>query len=268
VTYWFQHIVNTYGIPNYREANPAVLTVVTYPFFFGMMFGDMGHGSLYLMAGLGLVLAADKLKASGMGAVASLRYFLFFMGLQAFYCGFIYNEWFAIGTNFFGSCYDINASTDVYKNGTMYAGAPLDPPDCERCKTPPTLIYRRPGTTEGADAFGSSTRCTYPFGMDPAWSVAENKLEMQNGVKMKSSVIFGVLHMSFGILIKGMNRAMDFKYFDIVTEVVTGFVILWGLFGWMDLQIFLKWFATPDVDDTRNVVSIPNATDPNFFLSY
>ena len=109
VTYWFQHIVNTYGIPNYREANPAVLTVVTYPFFFGMMFGDMGHGSLYLALGCVLLLTSDKLKAAGMGDVASFRYLIFFMGLQAFYCGFIYNEWFAIGTNFFGSCYNINS---------------------------------------------------------------------------------------------------------------------------------------------------------------
>jgi V-type H+-transporting ATPase subunit a len=58
VTYWFQYIVDTYGVPNYREANPAVLTVVTYPFFFGMMFGDMGHGSLYLMAGIALIMSS------------------------------------------------------------------------------------------------------------------------------------------------------------------------------------------------------------------
>ena len=102
--------------------------------------------------------------------------------------------------------------------------------------------------------------------MDPAWSIAENKLEMQNGVKMKSSVIFGVLHMSFGILIKGLNLGMQRKVFDVLTEVVTGFVILWGLFGWMDMQIFLKWFATPDVDDTRNVVTVPNGDLP--YLTY
>lgn len=45
----------------------------------------------------------------------------------------------------------------------------------------------------------------YPFGLDPAWSISENALAMSNAIKMKMSVIFGVLHMSFGVFIKGMN---------------------------------------------------------------
>ena len=108
VTEVFQEIVDTYGIPNYREANPAVLTVVTYPFFFGMMFGDMGHGSIYLAGGILLTLLGDRLKANGMEDVARIRYLILFMGFFAFYCGFIYNEWFAIQTNILGSCYDLN----------------------------------------------------------------------------------------------------------------------------------------------------------------
>jgi V-type H+-transporting ATPase subunit a len=49
-------LVDTYGIPSYREANPALLTGVTFPFFFGMMFGDMGHGSILLVFASILVL--------------------------------------------------------------------------------------------------------------------------------------------------------------------------------------------------------------------
>ena len=37
-TYAFQEFVNTYGIPRYREANPALFTAATFPFLFvGML---------------------------------------------------------------------------------------------------------------------------------------------------------------------------------------------------------------------------------------
>ena len=99
-------IVDTYGIPTYLEANPAVITIVTFPFFFGMMFGDMGHGSIIMVFGLILMIFNDKLKEGPMKSVLPVRYLLFLMGFMATYCGSIYNEFFAIPTNIFGSCYN------------------------------------------------------------------------------------------------------------------------------------------------------------------
>lgn len=46
----FQGIVNTYGMPRYREANPAIWSIATFPFLFGVMYGDIGHGSLLFLA--------------------------------------------------------------------------------------------------------------------------------------------------------------------------------------------------------------------------
>jgi V-type H+-transporting ATPase subunit a len=43
-TWAFQELVSTYGIPRYGEINPAVFTIVTFPYLFGIMFGDIGHG--------------------------------------------------------------------------------------------------------------------------------------------------------------------------------------------------------------------------------
>lgn len=51
VTWPMQEIVNTYGIPRYGEINPGLFTVVTFPFLFGVMFGDIIHGFLILLAG-------------------------------------------------------------------------------------------------------------------------------------------------------------------------------------------------------------------------
>jgi V-type H+-transporting ATPase subunit a len=51
-----------YGVPAFGEANPAVLTIIGFPFFFGVMFGDIGHGGmLFLFAGF-LCYFADKLR--------------------------------------------------------------------------------------------------------------------------------------------------------------------------------------------------------------
>ena len=38
-------IVAAYGTARYKEINPTVLTIVTFPFLFGVMFGDIGHGA-------------------------------------------------------------------------------------------------------------------------------------------------------------------------------------------------------------------------------
>ena len=218
-------VVDTYGIPTYLEVNPAVITIVTFPFFFGMMFGDMGHGSIIMVFGLILMIFNDKLKEGPMKSVLPVRYLLFLMGFMATYCGSIYNEFFAIPTNIFGSCY--NPYSQYYCSATPFSKDSTAPPE----------IFTR-----------VNSECTYPYGMDPIWSITNNRLTFVNSVKMKMSVIFGIFHMTIGIILKGSNTLYFGWIVRFMTEVVAGLIILLGLFGWMDVLIIAKFFTIPYID--------------------
>lgn len=86
-----QEIVNTYGVPSYTEINPAPFYIITFGFFIGVMFGDIGH----MLLAIPLLI---HLKAN-----------LWFWTVVCFmgYCGLIYNEFFGLNLGFFSSCYTI-----------------------------------------------------------------------------------------------------------------------------------------------------------------
>ena len=78
----FQEIIDTYGTPNYKEVNPALFSMVTFPFLFGVMFGDIGHGSLMTAFSVYLCCAKDSIGAkSVLRDAVSARYLLLLMGL-------------------------------------------------------------------------------------------------------------------------------------------------------------------------------------------
>lgn len=107
----FHEIVVTYGTPNYKEVNPTTFNMVTFPFLFGIMFGDIGHGFLLFLFGAYLCLASNSLLHSNKGngmilGLVKARYMFLLMGFFATYSGFIYNDMMAMPLNLFGSCYD------------------------------------------------------------------------------------------------------------------------------------------------------------------
>jgi V/A-type H+-transporting ATPase subunit I len=47
----FARLVTAYGLPNYHELEPTLFVALSYPLMFGLMFGDVGHGSVLALAG-------------------------------------------------------------------------------------------------------------------------------------------------------------------------------------------------------------------------
>ena len=209
----FQEFVNTYGVPRYREANPALFTAATFPFLFGIMYGDIGHGTFLLLFGLFLILTeanADSRSAGEMvKGVYSARYMLFAMGLCAVYAGSVYNDYFSLGLDFFGSNF-------VFTEEEKGADATMIGP------------------------YGDAAR-VYPYGIDPAWKISDNTLLFFNSFKMKLSVVLGITQMTWGICLKGINAVYFNQMLDFYWEFIPMIVFDLAFFGYMVFLIFLKW---------------------------
>lgn len=101
----FQLIVDTYGTPNYKEFNPAVPAIVSFPFLFGVMFGDIMHGALLTV--FGIYLCMSKREKGTLGAAfAPVRYLFLMMGFFSLYCGLIYNDFTSLPVMIAKTCWD------------------------------------------------------------------------------------------------------------------------------------------------------------------
>ena len=89
----------------YQEINPALFTIVTFPFLFGVMFGDVMHGALLFAFASAVCFMPNS--NSIFKAFAPIRYLLLLMGFFSLYCGFIYNDFTSIPLKLFGdSCFE------------------------------------------------------------------------------------------------------------------------------------------------------------------
>jgi len=56
----FAALTRGFGIPVYSEIDPSIFMMVTFPIFFGIMFGDVGHGLIFLIASLYILYIKKK----------------------------------------------------------------------------------------------------------------------------------------------------------------------------------------------------------------
>uniref|UniRef100_A0A8D3CNR9 V-type proton ATPase subunit a n=1 Tax=Scophthalmus maximus TaxID=52904 RepID=A0A8D3CNR9_SCOMX len=226
----FQNIVDAYGIGNYREINPAPYTIITFPFLFAVMFGDMGHGVLMTCAALYLVLRESRLLSQKsdnemFNMVFAGRYIILLMGIFSIYTGIIYNDCFSKSLNMFGSGWSVRPMFGP--KGANWTFEMLD------SNAVLQLDPAVPGVFNGP----------YPLGIDPIWNVATNKLTFLNSFKMKMSVILGVIHMVFGVSLSLFNHLYFKKPLNIFLGFIPEIVFMTSLFGYLVLLVFYKWTA-------------------------
>lgn len=217
----FQSTVDIYGIPRYQEANPALFTAVTFPFLFGVMFGDVGHGALFLLFASFLVFNERALSRAKLGEIGQMaydgRYMLLLMGAFAVYCGFIYNEFFCLSLDLFGSRWVTNSTMDgFYTEGHR------------------SYLWTR----GGVEGYGTNV---YPFGIDPQWHMSKNELTFLNSFKMKLSVLLGITQMTAGIILKWTNAIHSKDDLTLIFECVPQLLFMCSFFVYMNVLIVYKW---------------------------
>lgn len=218
----FQNLIDAYGTSSYREVNPALYTIITFPFLFAVMFGDMGHGIIMMLFGAWMVLfekalMAKKIRDEIWRIFFGGRYIILLMGMFSVYTGFVYNDIFSKSMNIFGSSWSIhyNASTVV------------ENPELEL----------NPASSDLHDSF------VYPIGLDPAWQLGTNKIIFLNSYKMKLSIIFGVVHMIFGVAMSVVNMVHFKRPIDIFLRFIPQMLFLVLLFAYMVFMMMFKWVA-------------------------
>ncbi|KFH05100.1 putative vacuolar proton translocating ATPase subunit [Toxoplasma gondii MAS] len=177
----FQQLVDTYGVPRYKEANPAVFACVFFPFLFGVMYGDVGHGFLLVLiaAALFYVKANNRvlrMKGELIDMLLEGRHMILLLGLFATYAGVIYNDVLSLGIDLFGTRWQVSSPT--FEEGEVAF------PAASSASRPATFHER-----EGEKLEPMAEGFPYPVGFDPAWKGAVNELLMFNSFKMKFSVI-------------------------------------------------------------------------------
>uniref|UniRef100_A0A8C8H328 V-type proton ATPase subunit a n=1 Tax=Oncorhynchus tshawytscha TaxID=74940 RepID=A0A8C8H328_ONCTS len=224
----FQSIVEAYGVGDYREVSPAPYTIITFPFLFAVMFGDLGHGMVMACFALWMVLTekSHKRKRSDNEIWTMFfegRYIILMMGLFSVYTGLIYNDCFSKSLNIFGSGWSVRAmfTDQQWTNETLQTN---------------TLLILDPNVS---GVFVGP----YPFGIDPIWNMAVNRLSFLNSYKMKMSVIIGVMHMSFGVVLSVFNHLHFKQRFNIYLLFLPEFLFLMCLFGYLVFMIIYKWLA-------------------------
>lgn len=216
----FQDMTDSYSDGKYGEANPSLFMIISFPFLFAVMFGDVGHGMFIALVALFLIAYERKLGPKQLDEIVRMvfdaRYVILLMGLFSIFSGFIYND-FASRTLFiFPSAWNFKSDGSSVRTGTY----------------------------------------VYPFGIDPAWFLAGNAQAFINSYKMKTAVILGVIQMTLGIFVNMHNQIYFRNWVDLICNAIPQFLFFESIMGYLALMIIYKWISGWDVSILSMFISM------------
>jgi len=94
----FEKLTLAFGNPCANECNPVHIMALTFSLLFGIMFADVGHGAILVIAGLVFTYLRGKVKLEKVGDI--VRYVLeggemfAMLGISAIFFGFLFGEFF------------------------------------------------------------------------------------------------------------------------------------------------------------------------------
>jgi vacuolar-type H+-ATPase subunit I/STV1 len=94
----FEKLTFSFGYPKPDEINPVFIMAITFPLLFGIMFADVGQGTILVVGGLVLSYFRRRIKTEEVGDI--IRYLLvgsgliILCGISSIFFGFLFGEFF------------------------------------------------------------------------------------------------------------------------------------------------------------------------------
>ena len=99
--------------------------------------------------------------------------------------------------------------------------------------------------------------CQWGFSFDWSWEQSKNYLSFVNSFKMKTSIIIGVIHMTSGIIFKGLNCIYFKDWIKFFFVFLPEIIFFLCTFGYMVLLIIIKWLTPfPDPSKAPSIISL------------
>ncbi|KPI91919.1 V-type proton ATPase 116 kDa subunit a isoform 1 [Papilio xuthus] len=189
----FQTLINAYGDSKYRELNPGLYTVITFPFLFAIMFGDFGHGCILILFSGWMILTEKKHMGIPSGneiwnIMFGGRYVIFLMGIFSAILGILYNDIFSK---------HVYLMESYWKNTFTLSDIQASP-----------YITLDPAL---------DTNPPYAFGVDPFWGFATNSImnaDVKRGPGCAPLILILFIDMALFTTSKPVDKDCDAYMFE------------------------------------------------------